>query len=156
MPRGWTYCLALESLTRTDRLINFSQPNPRVHFSHGTAELATVMYRTGGWRAPQHLSDCTLCMALYCWEKGIGGEERAKKAVLNAYTLFLSRATYLLCLKRYLTNNGEKSLRRAWGFGIMTRAHLDKLHTGRTITAIWIQYNTRVLKETTFPLIPAY
>lgn len=79
--------------------------------------------------------------AHYAWlciaeRKGSGEKKERKKAVLNAYTLFLSRATYLLCLKRYRTNNGEKSLRRAWGFGIMTRAHLDKLRAGRTITAI--------------------
>lgn len=76
--------------------------------------------------------------AHYAWlciaERKGSGEK--KEAVLNAYTLFLSRATYLLCLKRCLTNNGEKSLRRAWGLGIMTRAHLDKLHVRRTITAI--------------------
>lgn len=65
-------------------------------------------------------------------KKEDGGGRRGE--VMNALSLRFARATYLLCLKRYLLNSALALRSR-----IMITVHLDKLHSGNPFVKIWSQ-----------------
>lgn len=131
MPWGWTYSLALEFLTLDGLFINFSRTNPRVLLlqNHSRAgQWCIGPRRQGGGRVRENTYQIAH-YALLC----VPGEKKGRE-VINALSLYLAPATYLVCLKRYLLNSAQALRSR-----IMIAVHLDKLHSDNPFVKIWIQ-----------------
>lgn len=87
----------------------------------------------GGWRVRENTYQIAhyalLCVPEEKKKKEDEGGRRGE--VMNALSLRFARATYLLCLKRYLLNSALALRSR-----IMITVHLDKLHSGNPFVKI--------------------
>lgn len=81
-----------------------------------------------GWRVQENTYQIAHYALLCVPEKK---KKNKGREVMNALSLRLAQATYLLCLKRYLLNSALALRSR-----IMITVHLDKLHSGNPFVKI--------------------